>query len=120
MEAPHPIRQEGPRHHAYSGGVQQLRQLLHRGTGRYAEEAHELPRDALGIEPVLAGLVVQVPHELAAEVVEVLGHSSRFFPVKRSYISTMKRLASRERGPLGLVPNLNSGSASTYWKARSI
>ncbi len=47
--------------------------------------------------------------------------SSSFLPVIFSYISTMKRFASRlRRPPFSLVPCLNFGSVVACWKAFSI
>ena len=95
---------------AEPGLFHQAGQLRHGGTARHAEVAHEAGGEALRVQGVLGRVVVQQP---AAEVFPRPVHSSNLFPVNRSYISTMNRLALRERGPSGLVPTRNWGSART-------
>ena len=107
-------------HLAETGLHQQGLELVHPGPEGDGEEADELARHALRAGPPLAGPLARVLHQLAAEAAPHRRHESSVLPLKRSYISTMKRLDSRESGPEGRAPKRKTGSARTYWKARSI
>ena len=100
------------RHMAEPRPPQQLLQTLQVRTTPYPEVAQERAGHVLRVGGMPGEAVVQ---QAAAEALERPRHESSLFPVKRSYISTMKRLAPRESRPSGRVPTRNAGSVRTYW-----